>query len=43
VATIPDAMQIEHVSVQQAEPGADIGIKVPQHAREHDKVLKVAP
>jgi putative protease len=38
-----EAMQIEHKSVPQAKKGEGIGIKVPQHAREHDKVFKVTP
>lgn len=38
-----DSIQIEHKSVQQAAQGDNVGIKVPDHAREHDKVYKVAP
>ena len=37
-----DSMQIENKSVQEAGPGADIGIKVKDRVREHDVVLKVA-
>jgi putative protease len=36
-----DSMQIENQSVQEAGPGADIGIKVNGRAREHDVVYKV--
>ena len=36
-----DTMQIEHDSVEKAGKGDSIGIKVPDHAREHDKVYKV--
>ncbi len=36
-----DSMQIEHQTVQTAVPGQSIGIKVAQHAREHDVVYKV--
>jgi len=36
-----EAMQIEHESVEEAKAGDDIGIRVPEHAREHDKVYKV--
>lgn len=36
-----DSMQVEHESVQKAGKGDSIGIRVPQHAREHDKVFKV--
>lgn len=37
VATI----QIEHQSVPEAKKGDDIGIRVSQKVREHDKVFKV--
>jgi putative protease len=40
-STTVDSMQIEHESVQQAKVGDAIGIKVPEKAREHDKVFKV--
>jgi translation elongation factor EF-Tu-like GTPase len=36
-----DSMQIENKSVQEAGPGADIGIKVKDKVREHDVVYKV--
>ena len=36
-----DSMQIENQDVQEAGPGADIGIKVEGRAREHDVVYKV--
>ncbi len=36
-----DSMQIENKSVQEAGPGADIGIKVQGKVREHDTVYKV--
>ena len=35
------SMQIEHEAVQTAKVGDSIGIKVAEHAREHDKVYKV--
>jgi putative protease len=38
-----DSMQIEHESVDVARAGESIGIKVIDHAREHDRVFKVAP
>jgi len=38
-----DSIQIEHKAVQQAAQGDNVGIKVPGHVREHDKVYKVAP
>ena len=36
-----NSMQIEHQQVQEAKPGDVIGIKVSEHAREHDVVYKV--
>lgn len=36
-----DSMQIEHKSVQEANVGAMVGIKVSEHLREHDEVFKV--
>jgi translation elongation factor EF-1alpha len=38
-----DSMQVENQPVDLARPGDDIGIKVADHAREHDDVLKVTP
>jgi len=37
-----DSMQIEHASVQTAKVGDQIGIRVADHAREHDQVYRVA-
>jgi hypothetical protein len=34
-------MQIENKDVQEAGPGADIGIKVKDRVREHDVIYKV--
>jgi putative protease len=36
-----DSMQIEGGSVQEAGAGQSVGIKVVDHAREHDVVYKV--
>ncbi len=36
-----ESMQIEHRQVERAERGAKVGIKVKEHAREHDIVYKV--
>ena len=36
-----DSMQIENMNVQEAGPGADIGIRVKERVREHDVVYKV--
>jgi translation initiation factor IF-2 len=36
-----DSMQVENQSVQEAGPGADIGIRVKERVREHDVIYKV--
>jgi putative protease len=36
-----DSMQIENKNVQEAGPGADIGIKVKERVRENDAVYRV--
>ncbi len=36
-----DSMQVENKEVQEAGPGADIGIRVKERVREHDAVYKV--
>lgn len=36
-----DSMQVEHQNVQKASPGESVGVRVNQHAREHDVVYKV--
>lgn len=36
-----DSIQIEHDSYQKATAGQSIGLKVVEHAREHDKVFKI--
>ncbi len=36
-----DSMQIEHRSVSEAVAGQEIGILVPEHVRQHDKVYKL--
>ena len=36
-----DSMQIEHEKVESAKKGQSIGMKVAEHAREHDVVYKV--
>ena len=38
-----DSIQIESESVEVAGPGQDIGMKVIEHARDHDEVFKVTP
>ena len=41
--TTVESIQIEHDQVQVAKVGDSIGIKVPDHAREHDQVFVVTP
>ena len=36
-----DSMQIQHDSIEVAKPGDSIGIRVVEHAREHDEVFVV--
>ena len=36
-----DSMQIEHASADSAKVGDQIGIRVVEHAREHDQVYRV--
>jgi len=36
-----DSMQIDHKEVEEAKKGQAIGMKVKEHAREHDVVFKV--
>ena len=38
-----DSMQLEHEDIQEAKPGQNIGIRVREHVREQDAVLKVMP
>ena len=37
-----ESLQVNHAPVQEAGPGDDFGLKVREHAREHDVVYKVA-
>ena len=37
-----DAMETDHAPVQVAKVGDNVGMKVIDHAREHDKVYKVS-
>ena len=36
-----ESIQIEHLDVQEAKKGAQAGVKVKEHVREHDVVFKV--
>ena len=38
-----NSMQIEHAAVESVKVGDQIGIRVADHAREHDKVYRVTP
>ncbi len=35
------SMQVEHKDIEEAKKGKTIGLKVKEHAREHDVVFKV--
>jgi translation elongation factor EF-Tu-like GTPase len=43
VTTMVESMQLDHKPVDKAGRGGNIGIRVPAHVREHDKVYKVLP
>jgi putative protease len=36
-----ESMEVEHVRVSEAHPGQSFGLRVKEHAREHDVVYKV--
>lgn len=36
-----DSMQIDHAEVWHADAGTDVGIRVDEHAREHDRVFRL--
>jgi putative protease len=38
-----ESMQIDRAPVESARAGDEIGIKVVEHAREHDQVYRVTP
>jgi translation initiation factor IF-2 len=38
-----ESMQVDRAPVQSAKVGDEIGIKVSEHAREHDNVYRVLP
>ena len=38
-----DSIQIEHAPVTSAKVGDNIGVRVAEHAREHDEVYRVLP
>jgi translation elongation factor EF-1alpha len=40
---IVESMQVEHQPVPSAKPGDEIGLRVVEHAREHDNVYRVIP
>jgi len=37
------SMELEHQHIESAGPGANIGIRVLEHAREHDAVYRMVP
>ena len=38
-----DSMQVDNQAVEQVTAGQAVGIKVAEHARQHDTVYKVVP
>ncbi len=38
-----NSMQIEHAAVESVKIGDQIGLRVSEHAREHDKVYRITP
>ena len=38
-----ESMEIDHVHVNEARPGQSFGLRVKEHAREHDGVYKAKP
>lgn len=38
-----DSMEIERAPIQSAKVGDEIGVRVAEHAREHDEVFRVSP
>ena len=38
-----ESLEVNHAPVTEVGPNADFGLKVVQHAREHDVVYKVRP
>ncbi len=38
-----DSIQLEHDAVESAKAGENVGIKVVEHARQHDEVFLVTP
>ena len=36
-----DSIELEHHQINEAKPGQNVGIKVKDHVREHDEILKV--
>jgi putative protease len=43
IEAVVESMQVNNVSVQEANAGDDIGIRVPDRVRDGDKVYKIAP
>jgi putative protease len=36
-----ESIEVEHESIEKAKKGDDVGLKVREHAREHDVVYKI--
>jgi GTPase len=39
---VVESLQLDNLAVEIAKPGQTVGVKVPEHARQHDKVFVVA-
>lgn len=39
---VVDSIQLDGKPIEQATPGQNVGLKVPEHAREHDVVYKMS-
>ena len=37
-----DSLQVNHIDIRGAQPGTNIGTRVPEYVREHDEVFKLA-
>jgi len=40
---VVESIQLDNQAIETAKPGQTVGVKVPEHARQHDKVFVVAP
>lgn len=43
ITQVVESIQLEHQSVQRADPGQSVGVRVKERVRKGDSVLKVTP